>query len=115
MNLRRLGAIVLFVAMGGSALVAQAVFKTVGLGSYSSVAELVQAMADQRMGASNRAMSLLKTMTVSPAKTTLALVVVSVGELGLHDKVKFDAIVAAARKRGLDLCPAEAGPQLRLE
>ncbi len=112
---RRLGTAVLCVLMGGSALVAQAAFRTITLGSYASVAEVVQAMADQRMGASNRAVSILKTMTVSPAKTPLDLVIVSVEDLGLRDHATFAAIAAAARKRGLELCPAEAGPLLRLE
>ena len=118
-HVRRLGAVLLFVATSSSAVIAQPVFKavtfrTITLGSYSSVADLVQAMADQRMGASNRAVAILKTMTVSAAKAPLDLVVVSVGELGLRDHSTFAVIVAAARKRGLDLCPAEAGPLLRL-
>lgn len=118
-NVGRLGAVLLLVAMSGGALIAQPVFKTgtvrtITLGRYSSVAELVQAMAAQRMGASNRAVDILKTMAVSPAQSSLDLVVVSVGELGLRDHVTFAAIAAAARKRSLDLCPAEAGPLLRL-
>ena len=114
-NLRRLGAVLLAVVMGGSILLAQPIFKTVTLGNYASVAELVQAMAAQRMGASSRAVEILKTLTVSPAKAPLDLVVVSVGELGLKDHAKFADIVARARSRGLDLCPAETGPLLRLQ
>ena len=122
MTARRLGAgllgmALLLVAMGGGAVTAQTaqtVFRTITIGSYPSVAELVQAMAAQRMAASNRAVEILRTLPVSPAKAPLDLVVVSVGELGLKDHSKYADIAARARMRGLELCPAEAGPLLRM-
>jgi hypothetical protein len=42
------------------------------------------------------------------------LVEVSVGSLGFTGIVRYDAICARARELGLDLCPSEVGPQLRL-
>lgn len=41
-------------------------------------------------------------------------VVVTVAELGLSDGGTFDAIVARAAERGLQLCPLELAPHLRL-
>jgi hypothetical protein len=43
------------------------------------------------------------------------LVRVSVGELGFKDSAEFEQICAKAKKRGLELCPARVGPELRLQ
>ena len=43
------------------------------------------------------------------------MVVVSVAELGFKDGATREQIYARAKELGLDLCPAEVGPQLRLQ
>ncbi len=43
------------------------------------------------------------------------LVQFTVGELGLKDGTTTDEIYAKAKELGLELCPAEVGPQLRLQ
>ncbi|PIT92392.1 MAG: hypothetical protein COU08_02710 [Candidatus Harrisonbacteria bacterium CG10_big_fil_rev_8_21_14_0_10_42_17] len=43
------------------------------------------------------------------------LVVRSVNELGFPEGALYDTIIARARERGLDLCPAEVDPQLKLQ
>lgn len=48
-------------------------------------------------------------------KGEVDLVVVSVVELGFKEGAKIKDIYAAAKKRGLELCPNEVGPQLRLQ
>lgn len=55
------------------------------------------------------------TFTVAPEPTEVTLVVVSVGELGFLDGALLADIYASAKKRGLELCPPEVGPQLRLQ
>ncbi len=53
--------------------------------------------------------------TVATEETELDLVVVSVAELGFKKGATREQIYARAKELGLDLCPAEVGPQLRLQ
>ena len=52
--------------------------------------------------------------TVASHELDLDLVVMSVAELGFKNSAKRSEIYARARELGLDLCPAEVGPQLCL-
>ena len=52
---------------------------------------------------------------VAEAETEVELVVVSVGEFGFKDGATRAAIYKRANELGLDLCPNEVGPQLRLQ
>lgn len=52
---------------------------------------------------------------VSHNNTVIDLVVKSVSELGFDEGANFDQICQAAQKIGLIKCPAEVGPQLRLQ
>jgi hypothetical protein len=47
--------------------------------------------------------------------TKIDLVIASVAELGFQNKAKLCDIYATAQKKGLQLCPNECGPQLRLQ
>jgi hypothetical protein len=53
--------------------------------------------------------------TVATEETELYLVVVSVAELGFKNGATCKNIYARAKERGLDICPNEVGPQLRLQ
>jgi len=53
--------------------------------------------------------------SVATKKKDVDLVVVSVEELGFKDGARLKDIYAAAKKRGLELCPNEVGPELRLQ
>ena len=53
--------------------------------------------------------------TVATEETELDLVVVSVAELGFKNGATREQIYSRAEERGLDHCPAEVGPQLRLQ
>lgn len=53
--------------------------------------------------------------TVAPEETELKLVRVTVAELGFENGATRADIYARAEEFGLDLCPAEVGPQLRLQ
>lgn len=53
--------------------------------------------------------------TAISQETELGLVVVSVAELGFKKGATREQIYNRAKERGLELCPAEVGPQLRLQ
>ncbi|MBI4123031.1 MAG: hypothetical protein HY458_01550 [Parcubacteria group bacterium] len=53
--------------------------------------------------------------TAAAEETELDLVVVSVAELGFRNGAKRSDIYARVQELGLELCPAEVGPQLRLQ
>jgi hypothetical protein len=53
--------------------------------------------------------------TVAQKEEQIDLVNVSVAELGFDKATRYDAICARAKERGLELCPPEVGPQLRLQ
>lgn len=52
---------------------------------------------------------------LSKTRETVRLVVLSVAQLGFEGEASLGDIYARARQLGLDLCPAEVGPQLRLQ
>jgi len=53
--------------------------------------------------------------TVSSEEVEVELINVSVAELGFKYKATYKDICVRARELGLDLCPNEVGPQLRLQ
>jgi hypothetical protein len=53
--------------------------------------------------------------TVSETETDLDLVIVSVADLGFEHDATLEQIYARAQGFGLGICPAEVGPQLRLQ
>lgn len=55
------------------------------------------------------------TESVAVRETNIELVNVSVAELGLKEKATTQEIYKRAQKNNLELCPAEVGPQLRLQ
>jgi hypothetical protein len=52
---------------------------------------------------------------VADTETEIKLVAKSVADLGFRGSAAYSAICARARELGLALCPAEVGPQLRLQ
>ncbi|HBE90592.1 MAG TPA: hypothetical protein DDW41_05270 [Candidatus Andersenbacteria bacterium] len=68
---------------------------------------------DCRMGSQDRAMLGQKVFTVATEETKVDLVRLSVADLGFKECARYDAICARAIEMGLELCPAEVGPQLR--
>ena len=53
--------------------------------------------------------------TVVRREERINLMVVSVRDLGFDNDTHYDAICQRAKERGLELCPPEVGPQLRLQ
>jgi len=54
-------------------------------------------------------------ITVATKETELELVIASVAELGFKKVAKYSDICDRIKELGYDLCPAEVGPQLRLQ
>ena len=93
------------------------VWKRITIGTGLNTDGLRQAMKDKGMRISDWANDILgkPAFSVATEKMDVDLVVVSVEDLGFKDGATLKDIYAAAKKRGLELCPNEVGPQLRLQ
>ena len=94
------------------------VWKTIKLGTGPKTAgDFRKAIKDNKMRISDWASDILgkPAFTVAAEETELDLVVVSVAELGFKNGATREQIYARAKELDLDLCPAEVGPQLRLQ
>ena len=93
------------------------VFKTIKLGTGIKDADGYRnAIKDNNMRTGNWANDILSksAFSVATEETELDLVVVSVAELGFKNGAKLKDIFDRAKEKGLELCPNEVGPQLRL-
>ncbi|MBV8510947.1 MAG: hypothetical protein JOZ94_00280 [Xanthobacteraceae bacterium] len=95
------------------------IWKTIALGEYRDVSSLRSAFDNSpchvRIGVSVDEAIGRPTFPFAQSKVELDLVVVSVDELGFpEDGASLEAIYARALSIGLDLCPPDLGPALRL-
>jgi hypothetical protein len=90
---------------------------TIKLGRQKSVEEIRQALKASGNNISDWANDILgkPAFTVSETEQDVELVNVSVEELGFKQSACYADICKRAFELGLDLCPAEVGPQLRLQ
>ncbi len=91
------------------------VWCTVELGTYHDAKSMKTAIEDAGMHVSCWAEDILGKTAPARAKRTLDLVFATVAELGFPEGATTKEIFDAAQKQGLSLCPAEVGPQLRLQ
>jgi len=95
------------------------VWKTIKLGTpnFHSADHFRQALKASGMKLGDWASDILgkPEFTVSDKETELDLVVVTVKELGFKSGATREKVYARAKELGLDLCPPEVGPQLRLQ
>ncbi len=79
--------------------------------------ELIKEMKKTKIKISDHAIQMMNdpNFTISKKKEHLNLVKISVKDLGFADHISTDEIYEKAQKLGLELCPAEVGPQLRLK
>ncbi|WKZ27072.1 MAG: hypothetical protein QY311_02995 [Candidatus Paceibacterota bacterium] len=89
-------------------------FQKITLSVYDNVATLRKAIADSGNNISDYGEDLLAKMSLVKEPVELELVCVSVKDLGLKSGATIKQIYDRARKLGLDLCPAQVGPELRL-
>ena len=94
------------------------IWKTIRLGTgLKSVDDFYKALKDGKFRFSDWASDILKkpAFKVADEETEIDLVKVTVAELGFKDGARRDQIGKRAEELGLELCPAEVGPQLRLQ
>lgn len=89
-------------------------FKTLTLGLHKSPKDYRKALESAGFLIGDYASEILNKISVAKSKTEVDLVLATVAELGFKDGARRDAIYARALELGLELCPAEVGPALRL-
>ena len=91
--------------------------KWITLGSYQDIDVLRDALGQARVRTGVHTDAILKSreFSLSTNETEINLVIASVADLGFSNEgATLPAIYARARTLGLELCPAEVGPLLRL-
>ena len=94
------------------------IFKTINLGTGLKTADdFRKSLRDSGNKVSSEANGILgnSAFTVAVKKIKIDLAIKSVDELGFKDGATRQRIYGRANELGLDLCPAEVGPQLRLQ
>ncbi len=91
------------------------VWRIVGLGTHKSHEELRLSLLDGGCKIGVWGGDILKEVQVASEPIEVELVAVTVAELGFSDGAKRSEIYSKAQSLGLELCPAEVGPQLRLQ
>ncbi|MBI4090541.1 MAG: hypothetical protein HY422_00790 [Candidatus Komeilibacteria bacterium] len=91
--------------------------KTIRLGTHKNVKALKSAITDAGFHISDWANDILgkRAFTIASKETSIDLMTATVEELGFKEATRYDAICARIRELGYELCPAEVGPQLRLQ
>ena len=90
-------------------------WKKIKLGTFKTIAELRQAILDQGNEISDWGDKIFSKITVSDQEMEAALATATTKELTGKDEATTHEIYDAIRDHGDQLCPAEVGPQLRLQ
>src|SRR5262249_6227801 len=94
------------------------IWRTITLGTYKGVDAYRDALDSARMKLGLSADEILgrPAFPYARVKTDVKLAVLSAAELGVEsDEASLADVYKRARQVGLELCPAEVGPQLRLD
>ena len=91
------------------------VLKTIKLGSGRTAEEYRKALEEAAYHIGDWGNDILGKTACAQEETEVDLVVLSVKELGFNDGAYYKDICARALELGLELCPAEVGPALRLD
>ena len=91
------------------------VWKTVKLGTCKTPDEYRRALKSAGRSIGDLSDEILGRITCSEEEVDLDLVVLSVGDLGFNKGARYADICAKAIELGLELCPDEVGPALRLQ
>ena len=90
------------------------IWKTVKLGICKSPDEYRKAFKQARISIGDWGNDILDRISCSQQEVEVNLAVLSVSELGFNRRAKFKYLCAKARELGLQLCPDDVGPALRL-
>jgi len=93
------------------------VWRTITLGTYRSVDAYRDALDSARIKIGDSADQILgrPAFPYATTKTDVELVLLSAADLGVETESSLADVYKLARQAGLELCPAEVGPQLRLD
>jgi hypothetical protein len=91
------------------------VWKTVRIGGFRNADEIRKAIKRAGMNIGNCANDILGKIPLATSETDVKIVLLSVADLGFEDGAEYGKICSRAKELGLELCPAEVGPQLRLQ
>ncbi|MEY9880375.1 DUF1127 domain-containing protein [Bradyrhizobium sp. USDA 329] len=93
------------------------VWKTIRMGTFTDTLALRNALSAIGCGVGNSAAEILArpAFTLNHGQAEVALVAVSVAELGFQDAASLREIYLRAQELGFALAPAEIAPQLRLQ
>ncbi len=89
-------------------------WKTIKLGIYKSIPELREALEKNGFKVGEWAGDILSKVTLSREQKEVELMTATTAELGFKDGAYYRNIDRRIKKIG-DICPAEVGPQLRLQ
>lgn len=90
------------------------IFKTITMGVYGSVKAYRDALTKAGFRVGDCASDILNKIRALQSQVQLDLVVRTVAELGFKGATRLDRIYTKAKELGLELCPPEVGPALRL-
>jgi len=92
------------------------IWKTITIGN-TAREKFIPTLKERGMNVNDWSADMMKqdAFTVVQEEEQIDLVNVSVAELGFDKATRYDAIRQRAKERGLELCPPEVGPQLRLQ
>jgi hypothetical protein len=92
-------------------------WRTIKIGTYKNLDALRKALKDSNMDITVHGNVIFRQTTLSDIEREIDIAIVSQMDLGFPTgkKATNEMIFKAARKLGLGLCPAEVGPQLRLQ
>ncbi len=94
------------------------IWKTIEIGTGLKTSyDFCKAIRDAGMGSTSWADDVLgkSEFVTAPIKAEVDLTMVSVRDLGFKEGATLGQIYARAKELGLELCPPEVGPQLRLQ
>jgi hypothetical protein len=93
------------------------IWKTIRLGNFKNVDDIFKAFLANNLKIDNCANDILRSpqFTLTLIETEIQLVCVSVSDLGFKEGATYQNIYDKAKEFGLEFCPSEAGPQLRLQ
>ena len=104
--------------LGGKTTADIAIWRTATLGTYKTIDALRDALDAERIHVGDSADEILgrPAFKLSKIRRDRHLVILAVSELGFEEEGASPVdIYARARQLGFELCPAELGPQLRLQ
>jgi hypothetical protein len=92
-------------------------WRTIKIGTYRDLDSIRKAFADANMEITTHGNTIFRQITLSATERAIDIALVSQMDLGFPAGVRAtnEEIFKAAQKQGLGLCPAEVGPQLRLQ